>query len=86
MADLSWLERWSTSRLIVYLSIVGALSAVVAWGLILAGHFVFGITKPSLSTLLYAVFRGALYALLLGFGVRLWRRSRRGSSKNRHYS
>ncbi len=83
MAGINWLERQSVPYLAVYLSVVGALAALLAWCLMLAGHFAFEITRPTLMSLFFAVLRGSFFALIAGFGLRLWWRSHRVRSENR---
>jgi hypothetical protein len=74
--DLGVLRRMSVPNLVGYLVVVGALAGVFAWCLVLAGHFAFGIDRPTWLALLLAIPRGSFYALIVGFGLRLWWRVR----------
>jgi hypothetical protein len=70
------LRAMSLSQYLGYLVLVGGLSGLVAWVLVLGGHVVFGISKPTLLNLLLAVPRGSLYAVILGLVLRwYWNRS-----------
>jgi hypothetical protein len=71
------LRAMSISQYLGYLVLVGGLSGLVAWVVVLGGHVVFGISKPTLLALLLAVPRGSLYAVILGLALRwYWNRSR----------
>ena len=71
------LRAMSLPLFLGYLALVGGLSGLLAWTLVLGGHFVFGISKPSLPALLFAIPRGSLYAVVLGLALRwYWNRRR----------
>jgi len=74
--DLDAFRRMSVRSFIVYLIVVGAVSGVFAWCLVLAGHLAFDIDRPTGLALLLAIPRGSFYALIVGFGLRLWWRVR----------
>jgi len=76
MTDLSALARMSAPRMAGYLVVIGALSGVAAWCLILVGALVLDFSAPTLFALLFAIPRGSLFALIVGFGLRLWWRAR----------
>jgi len=76
--DLSALDRMSVPRLAGYLIVVGALAGAFSWFLLLLGHFAFEIGRPTGPSLLLAIPRGSFFALLVGFGLRLFRRRVRG--------
>jgi hypothetical protein len=71
------LRAMSLSRCLGYLVLVGGFAGLLAWILILGGHFVFGFDKPTWPSLLFAVPRGSLFAVILGLVLR-WHWSRRG--------
>ena len=75
-AGLGVLRRMSVPQFVIYLVVVGALSGLFAWCLALAGHFAFDMGRPTWLALLLAMPRGSLYALIVGFGLRLWWRVR----------
>jgi hypothetical protein len=76
-SELRRLRAMSLPLYLGYLALVGGLSGCVAWTLFLGGHFVFGFSEPTLPTLLFAVLRGGLYAVILGLALRwYWNRSR----------
>ena len=74
--DPGALKRMSVRQFVAYLVIVGAVAGVFAWCLVLAGHFAFEISRPTWLALLLAIPRGSLFALMVGFGLRLWWRVR----------
>ena len=59
-----------------YMVLLGALSGLIAWLMVLVGHLAFGITRPTLGALLFAIPRGSLFAVLLGLVLR-WHWSRK---------
>ena len=65
------LGRMSPPHLVGYLIVAGALAGVFAWCLALIGHFAFQISRPTWLSLLLAILRGSLFALIVGFGLRL---------------
>jgi hypothetical protein len=74
----------SLPRLIAYLVVVGGLSGLFAWLLILAGHFVFGMSRPTWMALLLAIPRGSLFGVVLGLALRwYWSRRMKGTSPGR---
>jgi hypothetical protein len=85
-ADLDSLSRMSVSQYVAYLVVVGALAGVVAWCLVALGHLVFDISRPTSLALLLAIPRGSLFALIVGFGVRLWLRVRGNQAGKRRQS
>jgi len=74
--NLGWLGRMSVPQFVGYFVAVGAFAGVLAWCLVLAGHLAFDIGRPTWLALLLAIPRGSLYALIVGFGLRLWLRGR----------
>jgi hypothetical protein len=76
-SEMSPLRAMSLPLFLGYLALVGGISGLLAWTLVLGGHFVFGIGKPTLPALLFAIPRGSLYAVILGLALRwYWNRSR----------
>ena len=60
-----------------YLVLVGGLAGLGAWVLVLGGAFVFGMNAPTLPSLLFAIPRGSLFAVILGLALRwYWSRIR----------
>ena len=84
MTHLNALQRMSVPQFVGYLVGVGALSGVGAWCLVLTGAFVFDVDRPTWLALVLAIPRGSLFALILGFGLRLWWRVRGDKSGERH--
>ncbi len=82
--DLGALRRMAVPHFVGYLVVVGALSGLFAWCLVLAGHLAFDIDRPTWLALLLAIPRGSLYALIVGFGLRLWWRVRGDEAGDRH--
>lgn len=76
-SELRRVRAMSLSQFLGYVVVVGGLSGLLAWLVVLGGHLVFGISRPTLSTLLLAVPRGSLFAVILGLALRwYWSRSR----------
>jgi len=76
-SEFDRLRAMSLSRLLGYLVLVGGFAGLLAWSLILGGHFVFGIDKPTWLALLLAVPRGSLFGVILGLALRwYWSRNR----------
>ena len=76
-AELARLRAMSLPQFFAYLALVGGVSGFLAWLLILGGHFVFGIGKPTSLSLLFAIPRGSLFAVILGLALRwYWNRTR----------
>jgi hypothetical protein len=73
----------SLPHLAGYLVAVGGVAGLLAWGLVLVGHLLFEISKPSWTSLLLAIPRGSLFAVLIGFALRLWWRDRRIEAEKR---
>ena len=74
----SWQARgrwWFVGRI----AAIGALSGFFAWGVVLVGHFLFGMPVPSRQSLILAVPRGALFGAIMGL-VLDWILSRRSRS------
>jgi hypothetical protein len=67
-----------------YLVAVGALAGALAWCVVLVGHFAFEIGRPTRLALLLAIPRGSLFALLIGFGLRMWWRARGDEADEQH--
>ena len=86
MTNLRTIGRMSVPHLVGYMIAVGALAGVLAWCLVLLGHLAFGISRPTWLSLLLAIPRGSLFALLVGFGLRLWWRVRGDGAGGRHES
>jgi len=76
--DLGTLRAMSLPRLVVYLTTVGGLAGLSAWMLIFGGHLALGIPKPTWKSLLWAIPRGGLFAVVLGLVVRWYSGRRRG--------
>ena len=75
-SEFDRLRAMSQPLFLGYLALVGGFSGLLAWTLFLGGHFVFGISKPTLPTLLFAIPRGSLFAVILGLALRwYWNRS-----------
>ena len=71
------LRAMSRSRFWGYLVLVGGFAGLLAWILVLGGSLVFGMDKPTWPSLLFAVPRGSLFAVILGLALRWhWSRSR----------
>ena len=83
MTSLDELGRMSVPHLVGYLILAGALAGVFAWCLVLVGHLVFEISRPTGLSLLLAIPRGSVFALLVGFGLRHWSRVRGDGTSNR---
>ena len=64
------LRAMSVPRFSGYLVLVGGLAGLFAWLLVLGGSFVFGIEQPTWPSLLFAVPRGSLFAVILGLALR----------------
>ena len=76
-SEFDRLRAMSLPLFLGYLALVGGLAGLLAWVLVLGGHFVVGINAPSLPSLLYAIPRGSLFAVILGLALRwYWSRSR----------
>lgn len=59
------------------LASVGAVAGFATWALVFAGSLVWDIDPPSVATLVWAMLRGAVFALILGFIlIVFWRRRR----------
>jgi hypothetical protein len=66
----------SLPRLIAYLAGVGGLAGLFAWMLVFGGGVLFDISRPTWTSLLWAILRGSLFAVILGFALRwYWNRS-----------
>ena len=73
------LSGMSRVALVVYLGLAGAAAGIVAWAVVLVGHMLFEIGKPSMLSLLLAIPRGALFGILLAFILRAyWAKYPRG--------
>jgi hypothetical protein len=60
-----------------YFVLVGGLAGLGAWVLVLGLAAVFGMNTPTLPSLLFAIPRGSLFAVILGLALRwYWNRSR----------
>jgi len=76
-SDLNAMRAMSLSRSLGYLVLVGGFAGLAAWILVLGGALVFGMDKPTWPSLLFAVPRGSLFAVILGLALRwYWSRSR----------
>lgn len=51
---------------------IGAVAGLAAWSVVLLGHLVFDISKPTPLALLLAVPRGALFAVILALILRVY--------------
>ncbi len=86
MTNLGALGRMSVPHLGGYMIVVGALAGVFSWCLVLVGHLAFDFSRPTWLSLLLAIPRGSFFALLVGFGLRLWWRVRGDRTGKRHES
>ena len=75
-SDFRRLRTMSLPLFLGYLVLVGGLAGLGAWVLVLGGAYVFGMTAPTLPSLLFAIPRGSLFAVILGLALR-WYWSRR---------
>lgn len=82
--DLGTLLRMPVPHLVAYLIATGALAGVFAWCLALVGHLAFETGRPSYLSLLLAIPRGSLFALIVGFALRHWSRRRGDAANERH--
>jgi hypothetical protein len=64
-SDLNTLRAMSRSTLVSYVALIGAVSGFVAWAMMVVAHWVFGIDRPSVTSLLLAIPRGALYGAVI---------------------
>jgi hypothetical protein len=78
--DLNTLRAMSLSRLVAYLAVVGGLAGLFAWMLVFGGHIVFEISRPTWTSLLLAIPRGSLFAIVLGLVLRWYWSRRRGQA------
>ncbi len=76
--DLNTLRAMSLPRLVAYLAVVGCLAGLFAWMLVFGGHIVFEISRPTWTSLLLAIPRGGLFAVVLGLVLRWYWSRRRG--------
>jgi hypothetical protein len=62
----SWqaMRAMSRSSLVWHFGIAGAFAGLTAWVVVLAAHFLFGTSRPSGISLLLAIPRGALFAII----------------------
>ena len=75
--DLNAMRTMSLSRHLGYLVLVGGFAGLAAWILVLGAALVFGMDEPTWPSLLLAVPRGSLFAVILGLALRwYWNRSR----------
>jgi len=86
MSKLSALGRMSIPRFVSYLIAIGALAGVLAWCLVLVGSLALEFSRPTLLALLLAIPRGSFFALIVGFGLRLWWRVRGDGARKRSES
>lgn len=63
--DWDLMRAMSRSALVVRVALIGAASAPIAWAMVLVAHWVFGGDGPSVTALLLAIPRGALYGVIL---------------------
>lgn len=73
MTSGSRLTQMPVPRLIATLALAGSAAALLAWLLALGAHVLFDASRPTMSSLGWAVLRGIVFALILGLGLRLWR-------------
>ena len=59
------MSAMSRVSLVVHIGLVGAVAGIVAWAVVLVGHMLFEIGKPSGLSLLLAIPRGALFGIIL---------------------
>ncbi len=64
---LNWgsMRVLSRSSLALRIGLVGAVAGLAAWGVVLAGHVLFDIGRPSVAALLLAIPRGALFGVIM---------------------
>lgn len=76
-SEFGGLRAMSLPRLLGYLVLAGGCAGLFSWILVLGGHFMFGIHRPTYLSLLLAIPRGSLFAVILGLALRwYWSRSR----------
>lgn len=59
------MSAMSRASLVVYIGLTGAVAGLVAWVVVLVGHMLFEISKPSGLSLLLAIPRGVLFGIIL---------------------
>ncbi len=69
---LNSMRTMKRSALVVRLGLIGAFAGLAAWVLVLAGHVIFGIDRPSVVMLLLAIPRGALFGAILALFLHAW--------------
>jgi len=75
MSDWSIYRALSLWSLVARLALLGAFAGVASWALVFALHLLFEVSKPSITSLLWAIPRGALFGALLGLILySRWRR------------
>ena len=82
--DLSTLRAMSLPRFVAYFAVVGGLAGLFAWKLVFGGHIVFEISRPTWTSLLLAISRGSLFAIVLGLVLRWYWSRRRGQAASPH--
>jgi hypothetical protein len=78
MAGLSTYRSLSRWALAARLALVGFVAGFFAWVLALGLHFLVGVTKPTKTSLLWAMPRGALFGLILALILHGWWRRNPG--------
>lgn len=75
------LKQKSFRSLALYFAAIGAIAGVASWALVTLVQVAFGSAGPSLMTLLWAVIRGAIFAII--FAVILYVLGRKNSRSNK---
>jgi putative flippase GtrA len=78
--NLDAYRAMSLSSLIVRFGLIGAAAGLVAWLLVLAARLLFEADGPSGLSLLLAIPRGALYAIILAVILHTYWKKHRGKS------
>jgi hypothetical protein len=76
----------SLSRWVAYLAVVGGLAGLFAWMLVFGGQIVHEISRPTWTSLLLAIPRGGLFAIILGLVLRWYWSRRRGRAASERES
>ena len=74
------MRAMSRSTLVARLGLVGAVSGIIAWAVMLVAHLVFGVDRPSVTSLLLAIPRGALYGVILALILHAYWKRHPGNS------
>jgi hypothetical protein len=80
--DLNAMRAMSRLSLSARLGLVGAVAGFAAWVLVLVAHVLFDVDRPSGISLLLAIPRGALFAIILGLILHAYWRKNSGKSES----